>query len=1029
VGTSKKTAGPQGAASIANHMERKNSTMTVAILILWVSAALFCAGRCEAAFGVHVASFKEKAHAEALATSLEEKGCPAVIRDVSLPDLGNWHRVFAGIHEDRGEARQYGEALRKRGIIDEYSLLSVERDALNRIDTPPEAGFGILVCSFRDRERAEAMADRFQKKGCRARSVFVSLPGRGDWYRVFAGFYEDQNEAGKRAAELKKEGILEDYTVMELEGIPRGEPDAGGAAVHSRIQDEAKNGRAPAADTGDARARRRSEKTENCGGSSDDRGDAASGANADDARTQQRNVEETVGSEGSGDGRKTGSAGVDGDTMQAKRRDVGKPEDSVGSVKVKTGGKEQPDCPVEEEPMTAEDPVSVQSVDAAKNDTRSAPPGKTVEDSLLMEALSSFEAEKYETALKQFETILEDEDLDEDTKEIAIRRAADSFFQLSLGGDRRSVNSAIDRYREILRLYPDGVRGNDDILLRMAKGYESLGLYHEGLRELNRLCDDYPDSPLVPGAVYLRGLFYYRMQKFEKAVEELSQYTSEYPQGKDLRAALITLGDSYSQLGRFAEADEVFDRAIRMWPSLEAVPRQDLLTLGSHYMRSGNYERGLDIFLSWFNLYPEAPEAPEVLHGAGRILAVMDQVPAALSLLAMVVKRYPDTRQAMESIVIMADLGLRRPGQSLPCHIFDGMEYYRDPVSAFDEVMAQSEERERRDELLFLKANALVQLKRYREAFETARSLQEQSPWGPFRKETIHNLTDIAGHLVDNYHEDGNHLAAAEIFFEVRRFGFVGAADYESLFNAADSLVEVGLISAARFIYEGILSRCRPEKPAARAMVALAGIEFREKRYDEARTWAEEALKLASSSRSESARRASEIIGNIAFAEGDCEKAAGHFAAIADVEASPEEQRRIMMKYGHVLKALRHYSAAAVQYERALSIDAVDDADALHSSRAAREGLAECHFYRGNYEKSALLYRRLLETARNETETCWVRYRLGQSYARLPDADMAAQTFELLKNGSDGPFWKRVADYGQDYESFYAQYVRPDQAR
>jgi len=972
--------------------------MTVAALVVWSIAALFCAGQCEAAFGVHVASFKEKDHAEALVRSLEEQDCEAFIMDVSLPGRGDWHRVFAAVHEDRGEARRYGDALRKRGIIDDYSLLSFEPDVSDRVGTPPETVFSILAGSFKDRERAEAMISRFRKEDVRARSAFVSLPGKGDWHRVFVGFYKDREEVEERAAELEKQGMLGEWTVMELEGIPGDEPDAVETAAHSGTHDRGENNRPSGVDGGDMPAK-------------------------------QKNGEGTDSLEGSGDGRRTAPSGADAEDVSARRTDAKETHDPAGSVNAKLDDDGQSDHSVEEEPVTAGDPVFAKQVDAAKNDARPAPSGETGEDSLFTEALSSFEAGNYETALEQFEAILENESLDEDAREFALRRAADSFFQLSLKRDRRSVNSAIDRYRDILRLYPDGARGNDDILLQMAEGYESLGLYQEGLRELNRLCDDYPDSSLVPRAVYLRGRFYYRMQRFEKAVEELSRYTSKYPQGEDLRSALITLGDSYSQLERFAEADEVFDRAIRMWPSLEAVPRQDLLTLGSHYMRSGNYERGLDIFLGWFNLYPEAPEAPEVLHGAGRILAVMDQVPAALGLLAMVVKRYPDTRQAMESIVIMADLGLRRPGRSLPCHIFDGMEYYRDPVFAFDEVMAQSEERERREELLFLKANALIRLKRYREAFETARSLQEQSPWGPFRKENIQNLTDIGEHLVDNYHEKGDYLAAAEVFLEVRRFGFVGSADYESLFSAADSLVEIGLVSTARFVYEGVLSRCRPEKPAARAMAALAGIEFREKRYNEARTGAQEALNLASSSHSEPARRASEILGDISFIEGDCEKAAGHFAGIAGMEAPPDERRRILVKYGHALRALRHYSAAAVQYERALSINAVDDADAPDLPRLAHEGLAECHFHRGNYEKSALLYRRLLETVRNETEACWVRYRLGQSYARLPDADMAAQAFELLKEESGGPFWKRVADYGQNYESFHARYAKPAQVR
>ena len=78
----------------------------------------------------------------------------------------------------------------------------------------------------------------------------------------------------------------------------------------------------------------------------------------------------------------------------------------------------------------------------------------------------------------------------------------------------------------------------------------------------------------------------------------------------------------------------------------------------------------------------------------------------AVKLFDQVLLRYPASEEAWKSIESMADIGVQYPDISMPFNIFDGLGYYLDPFAAYEKIMEEHADKERREELNYKKGIA-----------------------------------------------------------------------------------------------------------------------------------------------------------------------------------------------------------------------------------------------------------------------------------------------------------------------------------
>lgn len=78
-----------------------------------------------------------------------------------------------------------------------------------QLPAPSEDGrYSVHVGSFKVEANAFALRDKLQKKGYPVICALVSIPDKGDWYRVRVGYYAGKGEASQVAARLQKEEKL-----------------------------------------------------------------------------------------------------------------------------------------------------------------------------------------------------------------------------------------------------------------------------------------------------------------------------------------------------------------------------------------------------------------------------------------------------------------------------------------------------------------------------------------------------------------------------------------------------------------------------------------------------------------------------------------------------------------------------------------------------------------------------------------------------------------------------------------------------
>ncbi|MCD4717234.1 MAG: tetratricopeptide repeat protein [Desulfobacterales bacterium] len=75
--------------------------------------------------------------------------------------------------------------------------------------------YTIQVASCKDHEMSNRMVTDLRKKGDYAFNSRVQIPDKGDWTRIFIGFYGNRKRAQKAVSELKKRGFRHAYVVKK----------------------------------------------------------------------------------------------------------------------------------------------------------------------------------------------------------------------------------------------------------------------------------------------------------------------------------------------------------------------------------------------------------------------------------------------------------------------------------------------------------------------------------------------------------------------------------------------------------------------------------------------------------------------------------------------------------------------------------------------------------------------------------------------------------------------------------------------
>lgn len=684
----------------------------------------------------------------------------------------------------------------------------------------------------------------------------------------------------------------------------------------------------------------------------------------------------------------------------------------------------------EKDSGTAKSQVAPATPTAPPPVARIVPPAEpATSDPLFNKAMEDFRAGRYDSALDGLKKLYSRKPTDPVIREKVVRRLADTHYFLGERNGKQDYFNAVDYYKEVLNTYQDVREGNDQAYFRLAKSYEYLKFFYEAFQSLEKLSARYPDSPYAADAMFMAADIYNRLGKLKEASEKGLLYLKKYPDGAHSKYAHFIVADCFYRLNQPADADIWYGQAIKKWPDLSEVPKFMLMDLGYHYYRSRRFSEASDIFSYYISLHPDDKWAKMAMLALGRSLAAMNQTTLALKVFSRTIEKYPESNEAREAAVSMADIGVEKPGLRIPAFMA-AIENYREPVAAYDNMLAKYPEGDMSEQLLALKGRALSKAGRYREAFDTYSRYLRKYPRGKYLDEVLRDYKLIAGQLVGTYYGKGDHVAVADLYYAASVHGLTSSVDFETLYKVGDSLKKIGLYDDAALVFSEMTKQANNTQNENRAILAMAEMDMLRGRNKEAEQKLQSILNQTKTKTKDpqAQHKAKAMMADVVFRQGLYDRAIQSYRDILNTTKNPEDELPVYDRYAGALKE-KNMCALAIRYYLKI-IEAAGKDEKRYSPKYLADaymGLGDCYFAEKRIKEGMAMYQQAMTLNPVQGQKMWQIYRIGQEYWRAENYPEADNAFGLLKAGQDGPFWSKVIEYQTEsgkWSNKYAHYLK-----
>jgi TolA-binding protein len=510
-------------------------------------------------------------------------------------------------------------------------------------------------------------------------------------------------------------------------------------------------------------------------------------------------------------------------------------------------------------------------------------------------------------------------------------------------------------------------------------------------------------------ALFAEAVDHYRKGKYHKAVDAFRSYIQQYAGKPRSKASFFWIAECHSQMQDTKKADEAFREALKRWPDYQDVPREALVSLGFHFFRQGAHDQLIGAFSYYVNIYPEDPFRKEMLYLIARSLTEMQQYEPALKVFSSVIEKYPDTKEATESAIIMANIGVKSPGLRLPAYMA-GTRYYRDPAATYDRVLSkQLPNLEITERILFQKAYALFQGKLYREAFQASLAQLKRFPNGRCKDAGLATLKAATEHLVDEDYGRADYLRVADTYVTAYEGAWVKAIDFGTGYKIADSLRQIGLYRETRRVAEHLLMIEKDGRNRRALLVMVADVNIRERHYDEAERIVTELAKETATLGRDDRLALRRLQGDLYLKKGIYEKAATAYAEIAGEGAAGAAA--LHRNYGIALRFSDACPTALQQFQLAIRQSEKNKAGNNQVLQDSQAGVGDCYLKTRKYPEAVTAYRQAVESAQSGAQNPWTLYNLGKGYVEMKNLTEANRVFSELKVRTGDDFWNKTIDY------------------
>lgn len=486
---------------------------------------------------------------------------------------------------------------------------------------------------------------------------------------------------------------------------------------------------------------------------------------------------------------------------------------------------------------------------------------------------SYFANKEYTRALQAFEAAEQSTDIAPEVKRQA------RFQRAWVQYRNQAYEQAQEGFQQVYAEAPSDSELGREALFWSADSYYNMQDYGPASRQYDRFIRENPDHELNGAARYALGWSYFKMGRFEQAIEPLRTFLNEYeppsialyPYDTDTK---LRIGDSYYALGQYQEAISAYETAIGAEPGGDYA----MFQIGNSYYRNEQTYEAVTTFRRFLRIYPYSTLREQAQYNIAYIYLNTGNYTQAVEEFQTVINKYPNTSWAARSQYNIGDA------------YYNAGQYDR-AIQAYRTVMEQYPE----SEYIIEAVNGIQYAQLSAGESDSSMAVLEE-----FLAENPSSST--ADRL--RYRQAETLVQAGDYQGAVREFSqYIRVTNNQDLlpdahFNLGNAYEQTGNIQQAIASYRTVVEEYPQSSRAAPSLAALGRIHQQRGEYQQAYDYFE---KLAGAG-GDYAQEAQIGMGNARLAMGQLEAAAGHFES-ASGDAAGVGMAKVEMQRGNYAAA------------------------------------------------------------------------------------------------------------------------------
>lgn len=831
------------------------------------------------------------------------------------------------------------------------------------------ATYTIHCASFKTIDQAELYAKNLQEQGYAAFVSEADISGSGKWHRVYSGKYSTRKKAEAAGAAMKQKQHIDKILIHSL---PQAKDDfvsagvAGGASADpSPGVDRSKRVKA-------ASTKKRQPLKET-------------------AKTKQSGQKEVL--------------RPDSELKKSDNRDEKLTEEKKEAFKALLMGDNKLMPPPPDLLISGISPDNVFTEPDEKNiiEPRS-------DSTLYNKALGELREKKYEQSLATFKEFISRDDTNKEWGQRALRHMADSHYWLGKQGSKEELLLAAEFYKNTLKSFPDPRKENALTYYRLAKTYEELKYYPEAVKQYQNLIAKYPDAPYAPEAYYKTGEILYTDGKYSEAAEALIRYQMKYPKAPNAKLSYYLIAYSFYKAKQSTNAEVWFREAQKKWPGFSNLPKILVIDYGLHKMSMRRYDEAVAAFSFYVNVYPDDEKIKEVSLLLGQAYRAAGQVAPALALYNRMIEKYPGSKEAAESMLAMALLGIDFPGVRV-FRFLSNINNYRIPMETYDLLIRENTEGDIAELARLDKAAALVKKGQGRTAADVYLDFIRQYPESKRLAQAARGLKSASDALIDEYYNKQDYLAVAYVYF--RSYGAVAlqAEEYPQVNKIAQSLKNLGLMSDYLKILTRYLKVATDESIINKVTLDITDGLIAQGQLDEAQKKLAQLAAKPAVKKSTLMTGIQKNLGEIAYRQKEYGQAVINYDAVVRSGQTLDNPGLLYSRYARSLKEKNENAQALQNYLTAVQYLNEGKNQKIITGIAYKE-MGDLYLMKDQPGTGLSMYNKAVLASTDQELKLWSQFLVGETYLKLNDNDQAQNTFAQIK-ATAGPegFWTNVVDF------------------